>query len=56
MLDAGFSILDIKKKDALYLIQHRVSRIEYLALDGSNVNVNDIFIFASGCPGWGNQI
>jgi len=51
MLDAGFWILDIK--DAPYLIQNRASRIEYLALYGSNVNANDIFISGSGLSGLG---
>jgi hypothetical protein len=53
MLDAGFSILDIKKRYAPYLIQHRVSRIKYLCLYGSNVNANDIFIFGSSLSGLG---
>jgi|GEM_PF-4315556 len=39
--------------DAPYLIQNRASRIEYLALYGSNVNTNDIFIFGSGLSGLG---
>ena len=47
MLDTGLSILDLKKKDVLYLIQHRASRIENLALYGSSNNANDIFIFGS---------
>jgi len=48
MLDAGLSILDLKKWILPYLIQYRASRIEYLALYCSNVNANDIFIFGSG--------
>jgi len=46
ILDTGCSILE--KGDTPYLIQHRVSGIEYLALYGLNVNANDIFIFGSG--------
>jgi hypothetical protein len=49
-LVSGYWIL----KDAPYLIQHRASRIEYLALYGSNVNANNIFIFGSGSSGLGN--
>jgi len=44
----GFVGYWILKKDAPHFIQHRVSRIEYLALYGSNVNTNNIFIFGSG--------
>ena len=55
MLDTGLSILDIKR-NALYLIQYRASRIKYLALYGSNVIANYIFIFDSGSSGLGNTI
>ncbi|MCP4367869.1 MAG: hypothetical protein GY797_07125 [Deltaproteobacteria bacterium] len=47
----GYWILLIM--DAPYLIRYRVSKIEYLALYGSNVNAVDIFIFGSGLPGLG---
>ena len=53
MLDAGLSILDIKKRYAPYLIQHRVSRTKYLAPYGSNVIANNVFIFDSGSSGLG---
>ena len=39
--------------DTPYLIQNRVSRIEHLALYGSNVKANDIFTFDSGLAGLG---
>jgi len=50
MLDAGFSILDtgFRLKN-----EYRASSIEYLALHGSNVNANDIFISDSGLSGLG---
>jgi len=53
MLDAGFSILDIE--DAPHFIQHRASKIEYLAFYGSNVNANDILISDSGLSGLGKE-
>jgi|LGVF01.2.fsa_nt_gb hypothetical protein len=44
----GFVGYWILKKDAAHFIQHRVSKIEYLVLYGSNVNAIDIFISDSG--------
>jgi hypothetical protein len=41
----------ILKKDAPHFIQHRASKIEYLAFYGSNVNANDILISDSGLSG-----
>jgi len=38
ILDARCWMLDIKKKYALYLIENRASRIQYLALYGSMLN------------------
>ena len=64
-LTAGFTlrsnwlcwILDILKKEYYpYYIQHRASRIEYLSLYCSSINVNDIFIFSSGLSWLGVKI
>jgi hypothetical protein len=50
MLDAGFWILDFKRKLSLF-IQHQVSSIQYLANCGINDRFHDVVIFGSGLSG-----
>ncbi len=50
MLDAGFWILDFKRKLSLF-IQHPVSSIQYLANCGINDRFHDVVIFGSGLSG-----
>ena len=52
MLDAGFWILDFKRKLSLF-IQHQVSSIQYLANCGINDRFHDVVIFGSGLSGLG---
>jgi hypothetical protein len=52
MLDAGFWILDIKRKLSLFF-QHQVSSIQYLANCGINDRFHDVVIFGSGLSGLG---
>ncbi len=52
MLDAGFWILDFKRKLSLF-IQHPVSSIQYLANCGINDRFHDVVIFGSGLSGLG---
>ncbi len=54
MLDAGFWILDFRRKLSLF-IQHQVSSIQYLANCGINDRFHDVVIFGSGLSGLCNS-